>query len=319
MKKIILVFLVIGAAFLLVRSPSSKIDSREEGKIMVLSTTAMIGSVVSEIGGEQIVSDCLILGEIDPHSYELVKGDDEKIDRADIVFYNGLRLEHGASLRYKLVSDPKAIALGDEVLRVRKEKILFQNEIPDPHIWMDISLWTEIIDPIVRALSERDPEHRMLYQSRGERLREKMLQLHEEAREHLAKIPSERRYLVTSHDAFGYFTRAYLAEEGELDSGDWKRRFAAPEGLAPDGQLGISDLREIIEYLEEYRVFVVFPESNVSRDSLKKILFACKEKNLPVRFSGKSLYGDCMGDAPSYFAMLEHDVSVLISEWDPGR
>src|ERR1700722_8944557 len=85
------------------------------GKIKVLSTTAMIDDIVKQIGGERVDSITLISGLLDPHSYQLVKGDDEKLMKADIIFCNGVGLEHGPSLRNFLENSPKAICLGDKV------------------------------------------------------------------------------------------------------------------------------------------------------------------------------------------------------------
>lgn len=290
-----------------------------KAKVKVLSTTAMIDNLVGEIGGERIEHSALIIGEIDPHGYELVKGDDEKIEAADIVFYNGLNLEHGASLRYKILKHPKAVGVGDYVLKMFPEKILKVGEEIDPHIWMDISIWQETIDPILEALIVVDPEGRIAYQENASKLREKMKLSHEKILGWMQGLPQEKRFLVTSHDAFGYFAKRYLATEEERISGEWQKRFAAPEGLAPDGQLSASDLHKIIEHLHSHQISVVFPESNVSRDSLRKIVLACKEKNAPIRFSTDALYGDSMGGrgeaASSYLGMIEHNAMILMKEW----
>ena len=283
--------------------------------LRTLSTTAMIHDIVQEIGGERIVSNVLIQGTIDPHSYELVKGDDEKIDAADIVFFNGLNLEHGASLCYKLQSHPHAVAVGNYLLQEHAESILYENGELDPHIWMDISLWANIIHPITQALSQKDPEGAAYYEERAHNIKNAMLSKHQELQSRLQAIPQEKRYLVTSHDAFGYFTRAYLAQEEEKHDNSWRKRFAAPEGLAPDGQLSVLDLKKIVDYLTQYHVSVVFPESNVSVDSLKKIVFACDKKHLPIRFSPTALYGDCMGEGETYLDMITHNGLTLIQEW----
>jgi manganese/zinc/iron transport system substrate-binding protein len=311
-------FLAIG----LMRCSSSNIGPErhsDEAKVKVLSSTAMIDDVVGQIGGEHVDHDALIIGEIDPHSYELVKGDDEKIEAAHIVFYNGLNLEHGASLRYKIEKHPHAIAVGDYILRTYPEMVLkVDNEI-DPHIWMDIGVWLHIIDPILEALVQVDPEHKAYYEKNAALLLEKMKSVHEKIFNEMQQIPSEKRYLVTSHDAFCYFTRSYLATPEERLTDTWQKRFAAPEGLAPDGQLSAYDLQKIIDHLCAHKISIVFPESNVSRDSLKKIVMACKEKNADIRFSTDVLYGDSMGGrdsrADSYLKMIEHNAAILMKEW----
>jgi len=319
LRKVFLVLFLgaIGAVFCF--SPAKQVKGIDEKKrVTVLSTTAMIDDIVRQVGGERVSSSALIRGGIDPHGYEPMKGDDEKIDSADVVFFNGLQLEHGAGLTYKLSTHPASVALGDYVFAKYPEYILFEEGNFDPHIWMDVSLWAKIIDPVVDALSKADPEGAEYYKEKGALLEQKMLAFHEELKSRFKAVPEEKRYLVTSHDAFAYFTRSYLAEEKELAEDVWRKRVAAPEGLAPEGQIGVMQLQKIIDYLEKYRVEVVFPESNVSRDSLKKIVFACKEKKIPVRFSSDHLYGDCMGEAESYLAMIESNGRILLKEWEGG-
>lgn len=277
-------------------------------KIKVLSTTAMIDDLVGKIGGENVDRLVLIRGQIDPHSYELVKGDDEKLKFAQIVFSNGLGLEHGASLRYQLQNHPHPVFLGDEVQKQASDQLIERDGQMDPHVWMDISLWAMGIDPIVAALSEEDPQHREDFERRGEELREQMLAAHEEIRQLFEQIPASRRYLVTSHDAFHYFTQAYL---GERD------RCAAPEGLAPDGQLSSVDIARIVDYLCTHSIHVVFPESNVSKDSLRKIVSCCDSRGLKVRISTDPLYGDSMGnEKDGYLGMIRHNAHVLKKEWE---
>lgn len=279
----------------------------ESGKIKVLSTTAQIGDLVSQIGGDRIHSAVLIQGDLDPHSYEIVKGDAEKLQRANLIFYNGLGLEHGASLSSLLKNSSRAIAIGEKIREKYPEKILMKEGSFDPHIWMDISLWQEGIDPIVSALSEKDPGGEESYRENAGRLFEKMRTAHEEIKELLQKVPSEKRYLVTSHDAFNYFTRSYLSDPGEKN---WDERFRAPEGLAPEGQLNPLDIRKIIDYLKIKKISVLFPESNVNKDSIRKIASAGREMGLEVRISSDPLYGDAMSHL-TYLEMMHKNAETI--------
>ncbi len=302
-------------------SSSSEMDQwmQPNGKIKVLSTTAMIDNIVGQIGEGRIDHLALVIGEIDPHSYELVKGDDEKLSLAQVIFYNGLGLEHGASLRYKLMTHPRAIAVGAVVQKRYPDLILHTGHEIDPHIWMDISMWSHIIDPIVEQLTAVDPEGHDLFVKNAEALAQKMAEEHRAIQAAFQEIPQEKRYLVTSHDAFNYFTRAYLAAPDETTPSQWQKRCEAPEGLAPDGQLSISDIQAVIDHLIHYHITTVFPESNVSRDSLTKIVHACRQKGLEVVISSEILYGDAMGgegsDADTYLLMIQHDANVLLQTW----
>lgn len=298
-------------------APDQSKTSENEHKLKVLSTIAMIDDFVEKIGKDRVQHTALIQGEIDPHSYELVKGDDEKITSARIVFSNGLGLEHGASLRYQLEHHPDLVAVGNTVQDRYPDKILKDQGEVDPHIWMDLSLWVLTIDPIVEALSQADPEGKEFYEKNGEDLKAQVLQMHEKIKKQLEAVPQEKRYLVTTHDAFNYFTRAYLAQADEKSRSLWQKRSMAPEGLAPEGQLSTSDIQKIIDHICLYHIGVVFPESNLSKDSLKKIVYACREKGCEVRISKETLYADAMGPKSEggYLHMMEHDAEVLSREW----
>ncbi|MDR2539258.1 MAG: zinc ABC transporter substrate-binding protein [Chlamydiales bacterium] len=285
-------------------------------KIKVLSTVAMIDDIVRQIGQEKILHMSLISGQIDPHSYEIVKGDDEKLRMATVVFYNGLGLEHGASLSNHLLNHKNAIALGGVVARRVPEEMIYIDKTIDPHIWMDISLWSLIIDPIVQELSRLDPKSAEFYKHNGENLLEAMQKMDRKIYYAMQEIPSSQRYLVTSHDAFNYFTRAYLADPNEKH---WQNRVNAPEGLAPDSQLSSSDIQYIVNFLLEKNIQTVFSESSVNRDALNKIIHDCQKKGLKVHMASSSLYSDSMGEknsgASHYLDMMWHNTSVILSEW----
>ncbi len=284
-------------------------------KLKVLSTTAMIDDIVQRVGGDAIDSTTLIRGGLDPHTYQLVKGDDEKLAFADIIFYNGLGLEHGPSLQAQLIEQDNAYGVGDIILASNPSRILsYQGQI-DPHIWMDISLWKEIIPIVVQKLSEHDPKNAALFKRNGDKLTQEFDQAHLELRRIVQKVPSQKRYLVTSHDAFNYFTRAYLATDNELLSNSWQERFAAPEGLAPESQLSTADIQQIIDYLKKHQIHVIFSESNVSRDSIRKIVQSGRDNGLEVKIATDYLYGDAMGapgsDADSYVKMVTYNGRVI--------
>jgi manganese/zinc/iron transport system substrate-binding protein len=285
-------------------------------KIKVLATTAMITDLVQQIGKEQVDCITLIKGDLDPHSYQPVKGDDEKFSSADLIFYNGLGLEHGPSWQQYLSQSGKATGLGNRLQTDHPALILYDdNGQRDPHIWTDISLWAKTVPYIVEALSKRDPAHQAEFRKNGDALYQSLMASHEKAYVQLQKIPEQSRYLVTSHDAFNYFSRAYLSTEHEREQQNWHKRFAAPEGLAPDSQLSTTDIQAIVHHLKQYRIHVLFPESNVSKDSIKKIVDAGREIGLELIIAETPLYGDAMGppgsDGDTYLKMVEHNVRTI--------
>lgn len=288
----------------------------QNGRIKSLSTIAMIGDIVKKVGGDYVDSITLIRGDLDPHSYQLVKGDDEKLAYADIIFYNGLGLEHGPSLQQYLQKSKKAIGLGNKILEKDPSLIVHVQGQWDPHIWMDVSLWVKIIPYIVEVLSTQDPSHEEIFQTNGDQLIQEMSELHKNIQLELQSIPAQKRYLVTSHDAFNYFAKAYLATEHERQEGTWSKRFAAPEGLAPESQLSTIHIKQIIDYLAMHKIHVLFPESNVSKDSIQKIVSAGKEIGLDITMAPCCLYADAMGepgsDGDTYQKMMKHNADWII-------
>lgn len=290
---------------------------QDNGKIKILSTTAMIDELVQKVGGEYVDTLTLIQGELDPHSYQLVKGDDEKLTFATIIFYSGLGLEHGPSLYHHLENNSKAISIGDNLEQMDPKHVIYVNGQKDPHIWMDISIWAKSIPLIVEALGRKDPAHAPIFQANAAKLQDELAQAHEQVKKIMHEAPEDKRYLVTSHDAFNYFTRAYLSEPKELSSGEWQKRFVAPEGLAPESQLSTTHIRSIISHMKKYHIQLLFPESNVSRDSIKKILQAGREQGLDLQITCCPLYSDAMGPSGSegdtYTKMLIYDAKMISS------
>lgn len=294
----------------------------ESEKVKVLSTTAMLGDIVEKVGGKYVANLNLISGQLDPHTYELVKGDNEAFLYADLILCNGLGLEHGASLSQELEKNSKVLSLGNEILKKSREEILFNDHYPDPHIWMDISLWSQCIAFIQDRLIAIDPEHTLDYQFNAKQLTLKMEETHKQIKQLLQQVPEDRRYLVTSHDAFNYFARAYLSEPEELSSSLWKNRVQAPEGLAPEGAISLLDIQRIVDHVTRFRIPVIFPESNVSKDSLIKIVDVVKQKGFQITIAEDHLFGDNMGDpqtsSGNYLGMMLHNAQFIQSELIKG-
>jgi len=280
---------------------------KDNGKLKILSTIAQIGDLASEIGGERVDCWVLVPGDLDPHSYDLVKGDGEKIARADLILYNGLGLEHGASLSALLKTSDKSLAVGEEIRDAYPERILERSGVVDPHVWMDVSLWQNAAGLIADRLSEMDPEGAPGYRARAALLEKEMESTHLYMRDLLQSVPSNQRFLVTSHDAFRYFARSYLTDPGEADG---TARITAPEGLAPDGQLNPADIRKAIEFLRAHQIKVVFPESNVNRDAIRKIASASREFGFDVSLCSESLYGDSTSGL-LYLEMMRRNAEVI--------
>lgn len=313
---------LLGFVFLFCTGCFSRPDSHsawfsDNGKIKILCTTRMIQDIVQEIGGDNVDCLTLILGESDPHSYQLVKGDDEKFKRADIIFYNGLGLEHGPTLGSALKKNVKAYAVADYIQKKRPGDMVSIANTQDPHVWMDVSLWKESIPYIVDILSRALPKQVKQLQKAAKKLENNLDMLDAEILARLTNIPQSQRYLVTTHDAFNYFARRYICSKKELRKELWKQRVQAPEGLAPDSQLSTADIKRLVDHILRYGITVIFAEANVNRDSINKIADATRKKGHFIEIAQKPLYADSLGpkdsNANTYAKMMQYN-SIVISE-----
>jgi manganese/zinc/iron transport system substrate-binding protein len=283
---------------------------KTDDKIRVLATTAIVQDLVEKVGGEEVKVLAMIGANQDPHSYEIVKGDGEKFTYADLVFANGLMLEHSGSMQYQLKQHKNVCFLGDELFKRVPEEIITVNGQLDPHIWMDLSLWSKCIDVVLGKLIEKDPDHKEVYEKNAKEAKEKYALVDSEIKEKMNKIPLDKRYLVTSHDAFNYFVRRYFATKEELENNSWRVRMQALQGLAPDEQISVLQVKEIVDHVCKYNIEVIFPESNLSKDSLEKVKEACERRGRKIRLAKSTLYGDTLG-GKSYLEMMAYDAKVL--------
>lgn len=315
MKKVFL-FLIVGVSCFFFscqkRERATSDWMHNNGRVKVMATTAMIADLVQTIGGEHIDVAVLIPPLVDPHSYELVKGDDEKFARSEMIFYNGLGLEHGISLRRQLEAyQDKTVCVTAPLLQREPSPLLKVENTFDPHVWMDISLWSATLEPICDALSRLLPDHHTFFCDQKEKLRLQLEIADKNAYEKLQAIVSAKRFLVTSHDAFHYFTRRYLADPEEKE---WYNRCSAPEGLAPEAELSTVDLLEVLEYIQLHDTRVLFTEANLHSQAIRKLLQAGNKRGLMLRVAERALYADSMGFAKSYVEMVQHNVDVIAEE-----
>ena len=283
---------------------------QDDGRLRVLATTAIVEDLVEQIGKDCVKVIAVIKGDLDPHSYEIVKGDGEKFSYADIVFANGLSLEHSASMQYQLAHHKAVVSLGDEVQKKCPDDIIYVDGQVDPHIWMDLSLWSHCVDPIQQKLSQYDPIHKDLYEKRAQEVKKQLKKMDEQIQKKLSQIPLKNRYLVTSHDAFNYHVRRYLATKEEISSNTWTIRMKALQGLAPDEQISLLQINDIVDHVCKYDIQFIFPENNLSQDSLEKVREACQSRGKTIQLAKETLYGDTLG-GKSYLKMLEYNTEVL--------
>lgn len=279
-------------------------DRDSGGVIAVTATTGMIGDIARQVGGERVSVSTLMGPGVDPHLYKPTQGDLAKLSGADVIFYNGLHLEGKmGDILEKIAGRTTTVAVSDNIPRSSlRQPAEFKGQY-DPHVWFDVQLWMLATEGVREALINVAPEHRTDFEANAARYLAELEVLDSYARERLQSIPAEQRLLVTAHDAFGYFGRAYDIEVMGL------------QGISTGSEYGLQDLGRLIEIIVERKVKAVFVESSVSPKSIEALRQGVDAKGHSVRIGG-TLFSDAMGPEGSpegtYIGMVRHNVDTIV-------
>jgi manganese/zinc/iron transport system substrate-binding protein len=268
--------------------------------IRVTTTVNFLTDTVERIGGDRVEVTGLMGPGVDPHLYKASAGDVEALREADLVLYGGLELEGKMGDILGAMGD-RAVAVTRDL---RPGRLLRKpgGDAVDPHVWFDPELWLRAAETVADTLAAMDPGHADAYRQRLELFRRSVEHVAEEAGIVIGSIPERRRVLVTSHDAFGYFGRAF-----GLD-------VVAIQGLSTAAEATTADIRRVAEIITRRGVPAVFVESSVPRQTVEAVVAAARERGHEVRIGGE-LYSDAAG-APgtpegTYTGMLQHNVREI--------
>jgi manganese/zinc/iron transport system substrate-binding protein len=270
--------------------------------LKAICTTGMVADLVRNVGGEHVKVEHLMGEGIDPHLYKTSTADIDKLSAADVIFYSGLHLEGKMGDVFVQMARRKPVYPVTE--GVPQEQVLEVDEGHyDPHLWFDVSLWSQCAEVVAKALAGFDPAHAADYQKNVAAYRERLAKLHEECQTQLAAIPKERRVLVTAHDAFNYFGRAY-----DLD-------VRAIQGISTESEAGVKEINELVGFITERKIKAVFVESSVSDRNIKALVEGCQAQGHTVVIGGE-LFSDAMGKegtpAGTYEGMVRHNVDTIV-------
>ena len=280
-------------------------EQAADGKLKITATTGMIADLAAEIGGEHVVVTGLMGPGTDPHLYQASHGDVRKLDNADIIFYNGLHLEGKmAEIFEKLESKKTTVAVS---ANLTKEQLMADaaqgGDAVDPHIWFDVKLWMAAAETVSQTLIEKDEANKSYYEERKLHYLKQLEELDLYAHEQIALIPEKRRILVTAHDAFGYFGRAYGLTVTGL------------QGMNTMSEYGSKDVSKLRDYLVENEIKAVFIESSVSPKSIESVIDGARSLGHEVKIGGE-LFSDAMGEAGTsegtYIGMVKHNIDTLV-------
>jgi manganese/zinc/iron transport system substrate-binding protein len=286
--------------------------------IKAVCTVGMVTDIVRQVGGEYVDVQGLMGEGTDPHLYKASLGDVGKLYKADIVFYSGLHLEGKmAFILHRLGRGKPAVAVTDGIPleRLRSTEIQggsapgqaapppHEREHADPHVWFDVSLWSLCAQEVCEHLAAFDPAHADDYRRRAAAYRNKLGALDAEAKAAVASIPEDRRVMVTAHDAFGYFGRAYGIEVRGI------------QGISTESEAGVWDVNALVDFIVRRRVKAVFVESSVSDRNMGALLEGCRAHGHELTVGGE-LFSDAMGksgtDEGTYLGMIRHNVHTIV-------
>jgi manganese/zinc/iron transport system substrate-binding protein len=270
--------------------------------IKAVCTTGMVADLVRNVGGDE-VSVTQIMGEgVDPHLYKASPGDVSSLNSADIIFYSGLHLEGKMADLFERLGDKRpTIAVTRDL---KSDNVLDTGDgAHDPHVWFDVSLWRRALDIVRDSLASFDLAHAEAYRTRTAEYGKELDKLHEYAKTRLAEIPKDRRVLVTAHDAFRYFGRAYDIEVRGI------------QGISTESEAGVREINNLVDFIVQRKIKAVFIETSVSDRNIQALIEGCRAKGHDVVIGGE-LYSDAMGKTGTavgtYVGMVRHNVDTIV-------
>jgi manganese/zinc/iron transport system substrate-binding protein len=268
----------------------------------VVCTTGMVADVARAVGGQRVSVTSLMGEGVDPHLYKASPGDVKQLEDADLICYSGLHLEGKLAETLEMIAHRKPSCAVAEHLP--KDRILSsEGGFHDPHVWFDVALWAGTIEPVRESLAKLDPEHAAEFEANAKLYHAELMKLDAECRELLSSIPKSRRVLVTAHDAFRYFGRAYDIE------------VKAIQGISTEGEAGVKQINELVRFISENQIKAVFTESSVNERNMQSLVEGCKQSGHEVARGGE-LFSDAMGKADSpegtYVGMVRHNITMIV-------
>jgi manganese/zinc/iron transport system substrate-binding protein len=277
-------------------------EAGSDGGLHVVTTIGMLADAVENIGAERVTVEALMGPGVDPHLYKASEGDVQRLADADLVIFGGLHLEAKLADVLERIGDRGVAATA----ALDRDRLLAPPEFKgqyDPHVWFDVALWADVVAHVRDTLIERDPAGRATYTRNAKRYLAELAALDDEVRRDLATIPRDRRVLITAHDAFNYFGRAYGLDVRGL------------QGISTATEAGTADVRKLAEFIAERRIPTLFVESSVSPRAIEAVREAVEARGFDVAV-GESLFSDAMGDEGTpegtYVGMVRHNVRAIV-------
>jgi manganese/zinc/iron transport system substrate-binding protein len=284
--------------------PAGEVAKREEGRsIQAVATVGMVGDIARNVAGDRVkVTD--IMGEgVDPHLYAASRDDVAKMTRADLIFYSGLMLEGKMTDALVKMAQKKPVVAVTEAL---DEKFLLSppemQGHHDPHVWMDPMAWSKSVDVVADALVKFDPPGEATYRANATAYKSQLDKLAAYGKSALGSVPEQKRLLVTSHDAFNYFGRAFGLEVQGV------------QGISTESEAGLQRINALVDMIVDRKVDAVFVETSVPRKNIEALVNGVRSRGHELKIGG-TLFSDAMGSngtyEGTYVGMIDHNITTV--------
>ena len=255
---------------------------QQQAPVEVLATTSVMADAARQILPEEIQVVALMQSNIDPHSYKPVESDVAKLNSATIVLHNGLHLEGKMTDILEKVGRSKPVYAMSSALK-QNDLIEVGPNVHDPHIWFDLNLWARCVEGLGGFLALQYPEHSDDIIANTERYASELRTAHADFATALMDVSDSNRAMVTAHDAFSYFGRAFAIEVKGL------------QGVSTAAEFGVNDMRSTAEFIIDRELTTVFTETSVNSKSIEALKEAVEQKGGQVKL-GEPLFSDALGE-----------------------
>lgn len=266
----------------------------------VIASFSILGDLVAQVGGDRIQLAVLVGPDQDAHMYQPSPGDSRQIGAANLVIVNGLGFEGWMSRLINASGYQGPVIVATEGLA---ETAISDTDELDPHTWQNPRHVKRYIHNIGAGLTAIDPAGADHYHRNAQYFLRQLDILDKDIKAAVAKLPATRRTVVTSHDAFGYFSKAYGLN------------FVAPQGMSTDTEASAKDIAALIQQIRHAQIPAVFVESISDPRQLQQI---ARETGARI---GGTLYSDALSspgsNADTYLTMMRHNLHTLINALHP--
>lgn len=284
-------------------SPASGADPSADG-LKIVTTTSMITDITQQVAGDHASVTGLMGAGIDPHLYVASEGDVTALQEADIIFHNGLFLEAQMEDIFTQLAERKTVvAVAGTIDPSRLLPWANYADEYDPHVWFDVSLWMQATATVRDTLMEVDATNAADYEANATAYLTELGELDAYVKEQANRVPAEQRILVTAHDAFHYFGRAYGFDVRGL------------QGISTASEAGTADVQALADFIVEKQLPAIFVESSVPVRTIEALQAAVRAKGFEVAIGGQ-LFSDAMGDPGTpegtYIGMVRHNIDTIV-------